>query len=1753
MKAKGTLASRGLLFLPLFFLFMLQSLGSYSQTITIDGNPSDWPAALNAAAIPVKEFVRDANNTNDNQFTGGASDGDLITGWQWVLGNTNDKGDISNAGAVLIGTKIYFFGDRTAINGDAQIGFWFFLGGVAPSGTGLSNSPFSGTHVVGDILVLSHFTNGGGVVQLEIYEWNGSGITHLGTTSNASVNAADFAVPAYNDHIYGPWTYTPKTGTGYVTGSFFEGYFDIGTLSSNVCFSSFLLETRNSQSVNASLQDFVAGAFNLKPLPPVATADSRCGPGTLNLSATGVGTLKWYSDVALATQVATGSSFSPSLSATHTYYVTATNDQGCVSDASPVVATINELPLASSTPKHVTCFSGANGEVTITFSGGTGPYMVSFNGGGFVSETSPKTYNGLSAGTYSWIVQDSKLCIQPGSETINQPDELGLVLTPSNATCYGGNMSISAAVSGTPMADLEINIDGGAFAAVAASPVVFNALGEGSHTVIVRRASDNSCLVSKSVSVSQPDELGLVLTPSNATCYGGNMSISAAVSGTPLADFEINIDGGAFAAVAASPVVFNALGEGNHTVILRRVSDNSCLVSKSVSVSQPDELGLVLTPSNATCYGGNMSISAAVSGTPMADLEINIDGGAFAAVAASPVVFNALGEGSHTVIVRRVSDNSCLVSKSVSVSQPDELGLVLTPSKATCYGGNMFISAAVSGTPLADLEINIDGGAFAAVAASPVVFNALGEGSHTVILRRVSDNSCLVSKSVSVSQPDELGLVLTPSNATCYGGNMSISAAVSGTPMADLEINIDGGAFAAVAASPVVFNALGEGSHTVILRRASDNSCLVSKSVSVSQPDELGLVLTPSNATCYGGNMSISAAVSGTPMADLEINIDGGAFAAVAASPVVFNALGEGSHTVIVRRASDNSCLVSKSVSVSQPDELGLVLTPSNATCYGGNMSISAAVSGTPLADFEINIDGGAFAAVAASPVVFNALGEGNHTVIVRRVSDNSCLVSKSVSVSQPDELGLVLTPSNATCYGGNMSISAAVSGTPLADLEINIDGGAFAAVAASPVVFNALGEGSHTVILRRVSDNSCLVSKSVSVSQPDELGLVLTPSNATCYGGNMSISAAVSGTPLADFEINIDGGAFAAVAASPVVFNALGEGNHTVILRRVSDNSCLVSKSVSVSQPDELGLVLTPSNATCYGGNMSISAAVSGTPMADLEINIDGGAFAAVAASPVVFNALGEGSHTVIVRRVSDNSCLVSKSVSVSQPDELGLVILQAGIDPCLGGTTGSVTVGVTGSPLSDLEISVDGDPFGPVTDNVMVFTGLGSGGHIVVLRRISDNSCQATSEPRLVVPEPLNCSILFNSEAGCDNTGGSATVTATGGSGFYLFVWDNGETGPTAVNLSSGLHTVTATDENNCTTTCSVEITRAECGEVFCTYTQGYFGNPQGKSCDGINGSLSTSQLIENSLTAWGGTLVVGKPGASVYMNNNASDILCIISRLPGGSGSRELDKFDYAICNISASYLKKGKINNVLLAQTITLGLNIGIKSNLASLPLQGGVLVTARVDGGCGGTEPVERVCLYDVDGNLTGVQNDYKYISLDPAVINAIGGNKTVSDLFDLANRALANTDLVIGKEDGVSLSAINSAVDAVNNAFDGCRFLIGFDVPMCPAHKSGQLVPENQLAEAMSMKVYPNPFQDRLTFEFTSETAAHATLEVYNILGEKISILMNRMVEGAITNRIEYQPVNLAPGVIYYRLILDGKTQIGKAIYNKAY
>src|SRR5207237_8406742 len=130
-------------------------------------------------------------NPNSSIFTGGGSKDPIdINQWSWKdgAGGLPDKDNLEHGFSVRYsetssatcpgGTNptcelIYFGSDRFDNSGDAQQGFWFFQNpitlGNTPNGGG---SSFNGVHKLGDLLIISDFSNGGTTSFISVYRWN---------------------------------------------------------------------------------------------------------------------------------------------------------------------------------------------------------------------------------------------------------------------------------------------------------------------------------------------------------------------------------------------------------------------------------------------------------------------------------------------------------------------------------------------------------------------------------------------------------------------------------------------------------------------------------------------------------------------------------------------------------------------------------------------------------------------------------------------------------------------------------------------------------------------------------------------------------------------------------------------------------------------------------------------------------------------------------------------------------------------------------------------------------------------------------------------------------------------------------------------------------------------------------------------------------------------------------------------------------------------------------------------------------------------------------------------------------------------------------------------------------------------------------------------------------------------------------------------------------------------------------------------
>ncbi len=242
----------------------------------LNGGPvDDWEDVYaNTSSAGETLFIGASEEAPDNDttyFTGGGSkDINDISEWRWTAGSSPDKNEITDAFGALYtdetGTYLYFGADRFARNGDSGVGFWFLQEeiGLSPDGN------FTGNHTVGDIFVVSEFTNGGVVDTINVWKWdpaNASGgdnvvlITTGATCLEAT--AGDTACARVNlEETSSPWPYDPKVGsTGtFQPGAFFEAGIDLGEFfGGDVCFTSFLAETRSSQELTATLKDFALG------------------------------------------------------------------------------------------------------------------------------------------------------------------------------------------------------------------------------------------------------------------------------------------------------------------------------------------------------------------------------------------------------------------------------------------------------------------------------------------------------------------------------------------------------------------------------------------------------------------------------------------------------------------------------------------------------------------------------------------------------------------------------------------------------------------------------------------------------------------------------------------------------------------------------------------------------------------------------------------------------------------------------------------------------------------------------------------------------------------------------------------------------------------------------------------------------------------------------------------------------------------------------------------------------------------------------------------------------------------------------------------------------------------------------------------------------------------------------------------------------------------------------------------------------
>ncbi len=645
------------------------------------------------------------------------------------------------------------------------------------------------------------------------------------------------------------------------------------------------------------------------------------------------------------------------------YVVTVTDINGCsVSISYTLTQPVNGVTFNAAVIVNTSCFGYNNGSITANPTGGALPYVYAWN-------TTPiqntQTATGLSAQAYTISVTDDSLCTSTASYIVNEPPQISITGTVTDAKCNG---SIDGAI------DITITNGVGAltylWSYLATATQDLTAIPAGNYSVTV--TDNTSCSQTASYVVAQPTVLVLnAPTITNVTCFAGNDgSVTANPSGgTPTYSYTWNPNAG-------TGQTIGTLAANNY--LLTVTDANGCTVTNSYPVTEP---------ATALSFGAPVIVDILCNGANTGSITVSVSGGtgAYTYSWSQDLTLNnstasSLLGGTYTTTV--TDANNCSLSTSNTINQPS----------AISFGAQNITNVSCAGSSDGVAQITVSGGTGAytytwnGVNGSNPQSN-LAANNYNVIV--TDANSCTASTSVLITEPGAIFVTLTPHDVNCFGGNDgSIDAAVSGGSPGYLYVWSDTQA----GTSDTMLTA---GLYTITV--FDSRNCSVSSSTNVNQPTVLGVNATSTQVSCAGSVDGIISAVANGGTSPFSYTLMQSGTTLQTNTSGNFTGLNSGNYDVDVVDA--NGCPATTPVFIAAPVADVYTYTVDSTSCFGSDYTDGAVhVDGQPIQNqpFQYGIDGGA---LSFSGDIYN-LSAGNH--IVNAVNYWGCTTTIPIIIPEP-------------------------------------------------------------------------------------------------------------------------------------------------------------------------------------------------------------------------------------------------------------------------------------------------------------------------------------------------------------------------------------------------------------------------------------------------------------------------------------------------------------------------------------------------------------------------------------------------------------------------------------------------------------------------------------------------------------------------------------------------------------------------------
>ncbi|MCL9809971.1 beta strand repeat-containing protein, partial [Flavobacterium luminosum] len=734
----------------------------------------------------------------------------------------------------------------------------------------------------------------------------------------------------------------------------------------------------------------------------------------------------------------TGSTFTYSIPTTNpgTYQILVTDIRGCTVQSGVITIPALQPVTVSTSQVNVLCFGDATGSVTFTPGGGVAPYQINFNGTGFSANT---TYSNLAAGTYTYVVRDSKLCTISGSVTITQNPQITYTsnLVPITCDPVSGNTTLGQicvqGVSGgvAPYTYTLVDLSNGNApqtftAATTGINHCFTNLDYGFYDLIVTDA--NSCSITTSnIAIASPvSDLQVTATvlPAGDCLTGATVKVDAiSTFGTGGPYYFSLYPNTTTPPAGAGWIPEDTVGSGSATFsgLLTGVT-YSFIVWDSASNCYYYAQANTATASNSNMTS-NIDVINNVTCKGSADANVSIEVSNYAGTSVSWQIFNSLttapitpitnvtglpaggpypitnigpmAPGSYFVLLTETSgpNNGCSVSSAVFnvVESVNPLSVVASAIKNDNCNTNAGVITAVAQGGTAPYTFSIDGVTY----GSSSTFN-VESGTYTIYVKDAY--GCIASTPTTIT----VNLDTTPNadvsliNACAVEGNFSVNITLNTAGIAPYTLSVDGGAFQTVT-FPYMVAGLSSGSHTFEVKDA--NGCGETETINILTP-MAGSVAITALPTCANNDGSIVITATG-----------GSGNYAYSISPVagtisgnVISGLPAGNYTVTITDTTTN-CTFNVPVTLGAPTPVTFTASSTLVSCFGGSDgTITVTLDPTndnPVYTYEIIAGPIIFSAQTSN--IFTGLPTGTYTVQVN--SGRGCFATLNVPVNQPTDL----------------------------------------------------------------------------------------------------------------------------------------------------------------------------------------------------------------------------------------------------------------------------------------------------------------------------------------------------------------------------------------------------------------------------------------------------------------------------------------------------------------------------------------------------------------------------------------------------------------------------------------------------------------------------------------------------------------------------------------------------------------------------